>query len=105
MKVEVTLTSDEYKALSTAPGRSAQQRLRWLVKFWGAVCDERESKQKLAEIKAEKDAAPKLEVIEWPADAPTDIKPSAEAEKIHEAMRGGLAESAGVSEVSRGVAT
>ena len=37
MKVEVTLTSDEYAALSTAPGRSAPQRLRWLIRFWAAT--------------------------------------------------------------------
>jgi hypothetical protein len=40
MKVEVTLTSDEYAALATAPGRSAQQRLKWLVKFWQATSEE-----------------------------------------------------------------
>jgi hypothetical protein len=44
MKFEVTLTTDEFAALSKAPGRSAQQRMRWLVKFWQAVCEERESK-------------------------------------------------------------
>lgn len=37
MKVEVTLTSDEYAALSTAPGKSAPQRLKFLVKFWQAT--------------------------------------------------------------------
>jgi hypothetical protein len=41
MKVEVSLTSDEYEALSKAPGRSAPQRLRWLCKFWMAVCEEK----------------------------------------------------------------
>lgn len=42
MKLEVTLTSDEYSALSKAPGRSSPQRMRWLVKFWQAVCEERQ---------------------------------------------------------------
>lgn len=50
MKFEVTLTTDEFEALSKVPGRSAQQRLHWLVKFWMAVCEEKakQNRPKLA---------------------------------------------------------
>jgi hypothetical protein len=41
LRFEVTLTTDEYAALRKVPGGSAQQRLRNLVKFWMAVCDEK----------------------------------------------------------------
>ena len=41
MKVQTTLTSDEYEALSKAPGGSAPLRLKWLVRFWQAVLQKR----------------------------------------------------------------
>lgn len=53
MKFEVTLTTDEYAALSKVPGRSAQQRIRWIVKFWQAVVEEKAKSEK-----------PKLELVQ-----------------------------------------
>lgn len=57
MKVEATLTSDEYAALQKAPGRSTPQRIKWLVKFWQAVCAEHEAQEKAA--KAVEEAKPR----------------------------------------------
>jgi hypothetical protein len=45
MKLEITLTTDEWAALRSVPGASQQQRMKWLVKFWQAVCDEKSARE------------------------------------------------------------
>jgi hypothetical protein len=68
MNVSVTLTSDEYAILSEVPGRSAQQRIRWLVRFFGACIDEKKQREK---VEAEVDAA--KEQAELDSEYPDDI--------------------------------
>lgn len=60
MMVMTTLDKSEHEALRKAPGSSDRQRLRFLVKFWQAVCNEKATREKAeadAEAKKEADAA------------------------------------------------
>ncbi len=77
MKLEVTLTSDEYAALSEVPGRSAPQRMRWLIKFWAAVKAEHDKPVVIpAGVEFDPDIPKGSEVIyEHDPASPADVAP------------------------------